>query len=70
MDGLGRAKQDVRAEGNAGAIAEVHRSHAWARPEAMSPSGSPGRTLADSDLGIYCVNGVYGERARPACNKS
>ena len=25
MDGLGRAKQDARAEGNAGAIAEVYR---------------------------------------------
>jgi hypothetical protein len=25
MEGLGRAKQDARAEGNAGAIAEVHR---------------------------------------------
>jgi hypothetical protein len=66
MDGLGRAKQDARAEGNAGAIAEVHRgAHDYmdvgVRAVQDATADGEGETVHGRDTGL-----AYGRMRRIA----
>ena len=52
MEGLGRAKQDARVEGNAGAIAEVHRE---AQGRAIYPDACQADQRCHIGDDLYCM---------------